>query len=254
MRKFPAEFADLLSRKGRAVLEGRVPELRAALADPRRRILAATGLVDRAQAAACRALLDRGLYEYLSPLSQPIPPETIWAMTEDAGEWLPKTMRMKTAYLARRGRAYRAAESLGLVAMLRSPSFHAFATALAGRALRRRSGVQVLCYGEGDYAGPHNDHHPEQPEAAKGYVDVHISLANPAVAHQFLVYAERGHFSRAIDVNTVGGVTAYRLPLWHYATPLVAKPGREAQARRWVLLGTFLYRDASDARPKAPLT
>ena len=245
MRKFPAEFADLLTPKGRAVLDSRAPELRGVLADPKRRIVAANGLIDRAKAAACRGLLDRRLYPHLSPLSQPIPPETTWEMTEDAGEWLPKTMRVKTAYLARRGAgAFAAAESMGLLSMLRSPSFAAFAATLAGRPLRRRSGVQVLCYGAGDYAGPHNDHHPEQPEARLGYVDVHISLANSAVAHQWLVYAERGHFSRVIDVNTVGGVTAYRLPLWHYATPLVAKPGRDTQARRWVLLGTFLYRAA----------
>jgi hypothetical protein len=32
----------------------------------------------------------------------------------------------------------------------------------------------------------------------------------------------------------------YRLPFWHYTTPLVAKPGAEDAARRWVLLGTFL--------------
>lgn len=248
MRKFPAEFADLLTPRGRAVLEGRAPGLGGALADPRRRILAATGLISRAKAAQCRALLDRALYPHLSLLSQPIPPETIWDMTEDAGEWLPKTMRVKTAYLARRGRAYDAAERIGLIAMLRSSSLAAFAAQLAGRALRRRSGVQVLCYGEGDYIGPHNDHHPEQPEAAQGYVDVHISLANPAVAHQWLVYAERGHFSRVIDMNTLGGVTAYRLPLWHYATPLIPKPGREAEARRWVLMGTFLYRDAPASR------
>ena len=38
-----------------------------------------------------------------------------------------------------------------------------------------------------------------------------------------------------------GRITAYRLPLWHYTTPLVAKRGREAEARRWVLLGTFLF-------------
>jgi hypothetical protein len=44
----------------------------------------------------------------------------------------------------------------------------------------------------------------------------------------------------------MGGITAYRLPFWHYATPLVAKPGREREARRWVLLGTFLF-----ASPKA---
>ena len=43
------------------------------------------------------------------------------------------------------------------------------------------------------------------------------------------------------SVNTVGGVTAYRLPFWHYTTPLQAKPGREGDAHRWVLLGTFTY-------------
>ena len=42
-----------------------------------------------------------------------------------------------------------------------------------------------------------------------------------------------------LDVNTVGGITAYRLPFWHYTTPLVSKRGKDAA--RWVLLGTFLY-------------
>jgi hypothetical protein len=32
-------------------------------------------------------------------------------------------------------------------------------------------------------------------------------------------------------------VTAYRLPFWHYTTPLVGAP----KAARWVLLGTFLF-------------
>jgi hypothetical protein len=32
----------------------------------------------------------------------------------------------------------------------------------------------------------------------------------------------------------------YRLPFWHYTTPLVGRPGKEDAARRWVLLGTFL--------------
>jgi hypothetical protein len=44
-----------------------------------------------------------------------------------------------------------------------------------------------------------------------------------------------------LDVNTVGGITAYRLPFWHYTTPLVAKPGRARTAHRWVVLGTFRY-------------
>ncbi|MFN7134604.1 MAG: hypothetical protein ACK4N5_21170, partial [Myxococcales bacterium] len=122
------------------------------------------------------------------------------------------------------------------------------AAALAGRALKRRWGVQALCYGPGDYVGPHNDHHPEDEEARGGYVDVHVSLPTDAVAHQWLVYARSGHFTEIVPVHEVGGVNAYRLPFWHYTTPLAAKRGREADARRWVLLGTFLFA-AERARP-----
>jgi hypothetical protein len=35
-------------------------------------------------------------------------------------------------------------------------------------------------------------------------------------------------------------VNVYRLPFWHFTTPLAAKPGRADDARRWLLLGTFL--------------
>jgi hypothetical protein len=165
-------------------------------------------------------------------------------MTKDYGEVLPKTARLRTAYLERRReRAYRRAEEIGLVAMLCSTSFAAFAAALAGRELRPRWGIQLLCYGPGDYIGPHNDHHPEEPAARRGYLDVHVSLTGRGVAQQWLVYAVQGHFSRVVDVATAGGVTAYRLPFWHYTTPLVAREGAAAAAgRRWVLLGTFLYR------------
>ena len=63
----------------------------------------------------------------------------------------------------------------------------------------------------------------------------------------------QGHFSRIVDVATAGGITAYRLPLWHYATPLVAKSGaRPADARRWLLLGTFLYRHPFVAETRLP--
>jgi hypothetical protein len=56
------------------------------------------------------------------------------------------------------------------------------------------------------------------------------------------VYEQRGHFSQVQDVVMRGGITCYRLPFWHYTTPLVARPRRQADARRWVLLGTFLDR------------
>jgi hypothetical protein len=251
MDRFPDEFEDMLTAAGRRVLAGR-SALCGALADPRRRFLAETGLVDRRQVRAAMRLLDRALYDSLQPLDQPIPPETIWNMTRNYGERLPKTARLKTAYLEhRREPAYRRAEEIGLAAMLRSPSFGAFAAALAGRPLRRRWGIQVLCYGPGDYAGPHNDHHPEEPEARRGYIDVHLTLGGPGVERQWLVYAVGGHFSHIVNVATAGGVTAYRLPLWHYTTPLEARPGAaDWAARRWVLLGTFLYASPKRIQPR----
>jgi hypothetical protein len=53
-----------------------------------------------------------------------------------------------------------------------------------------------------------------------------------------------------VPVNTVGGVTVYRLPFWHYTTPLMARPGQDAAARRWVLLGTFLDAPREPGRAK----
>jgi hypothetical protein len=253
MDRFPAEFEDMLTTAGRRVLAGASP-LCGALAEPRRRFLAETGLVSERAARAAVRLLDRMLYEVLEPLEQPIPPETIWEMTRNYGELLPKTVRVKTAYLQhRRERAYRRALEVGLVAMLQSESFAAFAAALAGRALRRRWGIQLLCYGPGDCAGPHNDHHPEEPAARGGYLDLHVSLSGRGVAQQWLVYAVQGHFSRIVDVATAGGISAYRLPLWHYTTPLVAKArAAPGTARRWLLLGTFLYRDPFIAENRLP--
>jgi hypothetical protein len=247
-RKFPAEFEALLTAAGRRVLAGKDPALCGALR-PERPFVSALGLIQAREAARYAALLDRELYGTLTTMLDPIPAETITKMVHNYDEWLPKTARVRTAYLdRRRERSWRAAEELGLLAMLRSESFRAFATMLAGKKLRPRWGQQVLCYGPGDYAGPHNDHHPEDPEARDGYLDVHISLSNAAVAHQWLVYAEDGHLSRIQSVNTCGGVTAYRLPFWHYTTPLVAHPGREQQARRWLLLGTFLFASSPPGR------
>lgn len=240
MQTFPKEFEALLSARGRRVLAGGL--LQGVLSDPQQRFCAETGLIDLRQARAALRLLDAHVYAHLTKLEAPIPPETIYAQTKNYEELLPKTMRQKTAYLERtRGRAYEACREVGLIDCLRSESFVAFCTALAGRPLRKRHGVQVLCYEHGDYAGPHTDHHPEEPAARDGYVDVHVSLANAAVGAQWLVYARRGHFSEVRDIATLGGVTGYRLPFWHYTTPLVGKPGREARARRWLLLGTFLF-------------
>jgi hypothetical protein len=236
----PAEFEDLLNASGRRVLAG-THALCGALANPRTRFLARHDLLDRAKAERLRRALERSLEDKLEPIEQPIPPESISEMREDYGELLPKTSRARTIYFeSRREPGMKEAERSGLARLMRSASFHAFAEALTGRPLESDWGLQVLRYGPGDYAGPHNDHHPENEDARSGYIDLHVSLCSPGVAHQWLVYSRAGHFSEVVSVARPSSLTAYRLPFWHYTTPLVAKRGQ--QAARWVLLGTFLYR------------
>jgi hypothetical protein len=233
----PSEFEDLLSRQGRRVLAGTHP-LCGALGDPRTRFLAVGDLLDRGKVARLRRKLESDIAPALEALERPVSPDTIWKMKEDYSERLPKSSRARTVFFeSRREKGYKAAEKIGLVKLLRSQSFRAFAEALAGRKLHRDWGMQVLRYGPGDYAGPHNDHHPENPDARAGYIDLHLSLCGPGVAHQWLVYARAGHFSEIVSVAGPATITAYRLPFWHYTTPLVGTP----KAARWVLLGTFLY-------------
>ncbi len=242
MKRLPKDFADLLSARGRRILEGRDREVPGAIAKAGQPFLALEGALDRDKAAAVWRLLDRSLGPHLVALSQPIPPESITGQTRNYEERLRKTARAKTAYLERRGsKAWKAAERIGLVAMTGSDSYRRFIEIIAGRSLASGFGRQVLCYGPGDYAGPHTDHHPEDPRAAGGYVDFHLTFAGPGVERQLLVYARDGHFSEDVDVATTGGISAYRLPFWHYTTPLKARPGRAKTARRWVVLGTFLY-------------
>jgi len=185
-------------------------------------------------------LLDDNLYQSLQVEQCSIPPESITTMEEDYSETLPKTMHIKTAFFRKKSsRAYLAATKIGLLRMMRSKSFVEFAEVVSGFKLDPDYNVQVSCYEPGDYAGPHNDHHPEEEYMKDGFVDFHVMFTNNAVKHQYLVYEHRGHFSKIVDINVQGGISIYRLPFWHYTTPLAAKPGREADARRWLLLATF---------------
>ncbi|MGE0151202.1 MAG: hypothetical protein AB7R90_01195 [Reyranellaceae bacterium] len=251
MPALPSDFARLLSPRGRRLLEGRHP-LAGALAEPRTRFVSAPGLIEPRQAALVRRTLERALAGRLERIDTPIPPEATWDMTRNYAELLPKTARVWTAYLeSKREAAWAAAEETGLIALLRSAAFHRFAEAIAGKPLRAKWGMQVLCYGAGDYSGPHNDHHPEDEEARAGYIDLHLGFVTPAVRSQKLVYAKAGHFSEAVEVARDGLLGAYRLPFWHYTTPLEARRGRADAARRWVLLGTFLYK-ASPQKASPP--
>ena len=240
MARLPTEFADLLSARGRRVLEGREPSLRGILKTGQR-FVAMNGLLDAAKSRAVLAVLETHIAPHLTTMEDGIPPASIWGMRENYCELLPKTVRVRTVTMAsRRSAGARAVARSGLLPFLTSPTFREFVEVLSGRRVRPRWGTQILAYGPGDYAGPHNDHHPEDPAARDGYTDVHLTFCTAGVARQTLVYAPHDHFSHEQSVRTLGGVTAYRLPFWHYTTPLIARPGRSGAARRWVLLGTFL--------------
>jgi hypothetical protein len=239
---FPPEFSALLTARARAALEAGLPRLAGALADPARPFVVMPGCIAPAAAARGLAALEHGMRDVLAPLAAAIPPESIWNQTRSFQERLPKVARMRSAYLGRRGsRAWARAEAAGVIAMLGSGSLRRLGEVLTGRRLSPRIGRQVLCYGPGDYIGPHHDHHPDIPGAREGYLDIHLSFATPAVRRQTLVYARDGHLTETVEVARQGLITAYRLPFWHYTTPLEARHGRAAEARRWVLLASYQF-------------
>ncbi|HZI12143.1 MAG TPA: hypothetical protein VE153_17290, partial [Myxococcus sp.] len=102
MRTFPTEFADLLTPRGRRILEGKDQDTCGALLRPGRRFVALSGVVDARKAVACRDALEQALRDTLTSMEDPIPPESIWGMTENYAEQLPKTVRVRTALLESR--------------------------------------------------------------------------------------------------------------------------------------------------------
>ena len=241
---FPAQFDRLLTARARAALAAGTSRLAGALSDPARPFIVVPGALDARQCARGLAALETGLADVLAPLAAEIPPQSIWGQTRSFQERLPKVARMSSAYLGRRGsRGWARAEACGLIDLLGSDSLRRFGEMLTGRRLSPRIGRQVLCYRAGDYIGPHHDHHPDIPGARDGYLDIHISLVTPAVRRQLLVYARDGHLTEVVDVARHGLITAYRLPFWHYTTPLEARRGGGEAARRWVLLASYQFAD-----------
>ena len=239
---FPGEFADLLNARGKKLLAEppRFEVFRKRGATP---IVVLDDIIDRKKVDACVAALDREIYPTLMRMHSPIPREALTELRENYEEQLKKTSRVRTATLnSAKSRALDAARKIGLSQMMRSESFVRFAEVVVGGNLDRSHwGRQVICYGPGDYTGPHNDHHPQSKVARNGFVDLHIMFSNKAVASQLLVYEERGFLSKTHEVAVPSSVAVYRLPFWHYTTPLLAKRGRDSDARRWLLLGSFDY-------------
>lgn len=240
MKKFPLEFADLLTRRGLRLLNNPNAAGAVVFNGTNRYFANYNNVIDPAKAEMCVRLMDEHLRPRLQVEQRRIPADSIRRMRTNYEERLCKTMHIKTAFFRRSSAAsYRAAEKIGLLPMMKSESFVAFAEAVTGFKLARYWNQQVSCYEQGDYAGPHNDHHPEEDLMKDGFVDLHVMFTNRAVAHQYMVYERNGHFSQVVDISRPTGVSVYELPFWHYTTPLHAKRGREAEARRWLLLGTF---------------
>ena len=250
MNRFPSEFADLLNKRGQRLIAN-PPQLDVFRRKGATPIALFDDLIDDGVARRCIALLDRAMYPVIKRMDTPIPRESISSMKENYTDSLGKTVRVKTATLnSRKSQALDAARDIGLATMMRSQSFREFAEAIVGMPVQRQNwGRQVICYEQGGYSGPHNDHHPASPGSRNGFVDLHIMFSNNAVRSQQLVYEDHGFLSASHDVSGRSGIAVYRLPFWHYTTPLLGRPGREAEARRWLLLGSFDF----DPPPKKPL-
>jgi hypothetical protein len=240
MEKFPHQFSELLTPYGLKILKGEDEHARSLFRQTKKYFVMLDKAIDKRKAEDCMEMLDKHLYPHLAVEQRRIALDSISGMQRNYSEMLNKTMRVRTAFFQRRiARSYRAAERIGLSQMMRSDTFTDFAEVVTGFKLDRDLNLQAICYEHGDYAGPHNDHHPEEESIREGFIDFHIMFTNKSVAHQYLVYEEKGHFSEIRDVNIQGGISIYKLPFWHYTTPLAGKHGREREARRWLLLGTY---------------
>lgn len=242
MNRFPEEFDDLLTARGRRLLSD-PPRLEALLAKRKSPLVVIGGVMDDGVARECIRLLDEAMFPVLRRMHTPIPRSALLGMKRNYSESLPKTVRVRTAMLnSARSKALDAARECGLSQMMSSKSFLRVAQNATTPPLRSDWWArQVICYETGGYSGPHNDHHPEEQAIRNGFIDLHVMFSNDDVAAQSLVYEERGYLSNSHDITARAAIAIYRLPFWHYTTPLVAKPRREATARRWLLLGSFNY-------------
>jgi len=242
MDRFPAQLDDLLNRRGRRLLAD-PPQLESLIARRQTPILFFENVIDAGVALECIRLLDEAMFPRLRRMHVPIPREALTEMTTNYAEELPKTARVRTStFNSNRSRVLDAAREIGLEAMMMSSSFHRVAQSVTRAPLRSDNwSRQVICYETGGYSGPHNDHHPERDDLRNGFLDFHLMFSNPGVAHQLLVYEERGFLSASREVSQGAAIAIYRLPFWHYTTPLLAHKGREESARRWLLLGSFDY-------------
>jgi hypothetical protein len=250
MQRFPPEFSELLSRPGRAAVE----QAAASNGDIRcDKLVWLPQVLSPKVSAASVALLEESLARFLRPVQCPIPRSSISGMRRAYTETLPKTISNSSINLnPSSGPAVSAAKRIGLLRLMQSDSLLRTAERLTGFPLLPDPGLQVLCYGEGDYVGPHNDHHPDAPNLRRGYVDLHLTLSNEAVAGHTLVYESDGFLNKSVEVGVRSGLAVSFLPFWHYTTPLAAKRRAQRRARRWLILTSFSIAERPRSRRNRP--
>jgi len=233
VKQFPSEFEAMLSAEGREVLAGRHEACGVLL---REKFYASASWLDRDACEAATKLLAGVFGKHMLTQGRRLPAAN--AATKPNEDALPKMGRM--GIMPSIGDAAPLAISLatecGLLPMVRSESYLRFCEALSGRKLEGPHTTQLFNYRRGDSAGPHTDHHPEEPRMVDGYTDVHITFCTPGIREQLIVYERDGFFSEQRSIAGNGTITAYRLPVWHYTTPLQAD---SLDDLRWLVLGSF---------------
>ena len=237
LTRFPSEFEAVLTPRGRRLLAGKDAPGVGVLG--RERFFSSAALIKPEWARAGAAILAAAFGDLLVENTRALPPATDAPLPND--DRLPKVGRMQSVPGSRGAMEntvqFQRGVACGIVGMLRSPGFFAFVEALAGRSVEGPNTLQAFCYRAGDYAGPHTDHHPEEERMLGGYLDVHLTFCTPGVSEQLIVYERDGHLTEQSSLAPSGLVTAYRLPFWHYTTPLqVTRP----RAARWLVLTTFV--------------
>ncbi|MBS1635780.1 MAG: hypothetical protein JST26_07630 [Bacteroidetes bacterium] len=239
MNRFPTEFEDLLNNQGKAILKnGYAPEDK----NDRKRtpIDVLSHVIDTGKAMDCVNILQKTFYKSMKPISSKIDTRELTGMRKNYSERLSKNLRMKTLEIgSSKSKSYELAKSCGLMDMLNSESLKIFGEKVANTPFGSAENNQIICYQHGDYVSPHNDHHPENPNVRNGYFDIHIMFSNPHVQHQLLVYEKKGFLNGTYNIASPAAIAVYRLPFWHYTTPMLGKKGYEDQARRWLLLRSF---------------
>ena len=219
----PAEFEDLLSPAGKRVLAG-THALCGALADPKRRFLARRRSA-RPRQGRRRAPRARGARWRQARAASPSRSRRrrISGMRRDYGELLPKTSRARTIYLRQPARARRegggadrpgADDALGLVPRLRRG---------AGRpqAARRAGACRCCATGRATMPARTTTIIPRTRPRGAATSTCISACARRASRTSGWSTAAPAISARSSRSPRPATVTAYRLPFWHYTTPLV---------------------------------